>query len=292
MGANTAIEWAHHTFNPWLGCTKISPACDHCYAEAWAKRTGHPELWQGDRRFTSEANWRQPPKWNAAATAAGERHRVFCASLADVFDNQVPAHWRYELWQLIRSTTSLDWLLLTKRPQNIAAMLPQDWGDGFANVWLGTTVENQDEACRRLPHLLDVAARIRFLSCEPLLEAVRIFPEGRTPGDVGGIHWLIVGGESGPHARPMHPEWARTLRDQCLHAGVVFHFKQWGEWGLVDDDHPRGELVGIDPEIQEHDCAFSRLDAVTMAPIGKKAAGRVLDGRTHDEFPKPEEMRR
>jgi protein gp37 len=165
MGANSKIEWCHHTFNPWVGCTPVSRACDFCYAEAWAKRTGHPELWQGQRRRTTAANWREPLKWNRAAAAAGERHRVFCASLADVFDNQVPAQWREDLWGLIRETPSLDWLLLTKRPQNIAGMLPAQfdegdrWPERWPNVWLGTTVENQDEADRRIPHLLAVPAR-------------------------------------------------------------------------------------------------------------------------------------
>jgi protein gp37 len=178
MGENSAIEWTDHTFNPWVGCTKISPACDHCYAEGWAKRTGQPEMWHGKRRRTTPANWREPLKWNAAAQKAGERARAFCASLADVFDNQVPEEWRSDLWSRISATKHLDWLLLTKRPQNIAKMLPETWGNGWPNVWLGTTVENQDEADRRIPHLLAVPAAVRFLSCEPLLGAV----------DLSGFH--------------------------------------------------------------------------------------------------------
>src|SRR5262245_18137233 len=127
MGADSKIEWCHHTFNAFVGCTKVSPACDHCYAEAWAKRAGHPELWAGERRRTSAENWKQPLKWDKAAARTGERHRVFCASLADVFDNQVPDVWRTDLWKLIDLTPNLDWLLLTKRPQNIAKMLPDGW---------------------------------------------------------------------------------------------------------------------------------------------------------------------
>jgi protein gp37 len=225
MAENTAIEWATHTFNPWTGCTKVSPACDFCYAEAWAKRAGRPELWQGERKRTTEAYWRQPLKWDRAAQAAGRRDRVFCASLADVFDNQVPERWRDDLWHRIEQTPNLDWLLLTKRPQNIAKMLPgarigtRPWGDGWPNVWLGTTVENQAEAERRIPHLLAVPAAVHSLSCEPLLEDL-------TGIDLTGIDWVIVGGESGPKARPMQEAWAESLRDQCRAAGVAFFMKQ------------------------------------------------------------------
>ncbi len=232
MAENSKIEWTDHTFNPWVGCTKVSPACDHCYAEGWAKRTGHPELWTGERRLTSEANWKQPIKWNRAAAAAGARHRVFCASLADVFDNQVPTHWRWELWQLIAHTPALDWLLLTKRPQNIAKMLPQVWPWPMPNVWLGTTVENQEEANRRIPALLAVPARVRFLSCEPLLGPVSLsvtwlsVPVGDGPERMDGIDWVIAGGESGGGARMMAPIWAASLRDQCAGAGVAFFMKQ------------------------------------------------------------------
>ena len=128
MAENSKIEWTDHTFNPWVGCTKISPACDHCYAEAWAKRAGKPELWTGERRRTSVLNWSQPRKWHRAAQAAGVRAKVFVASLADVFDNQADPVWRADLWDLVRACDGLDFLLLTKRPQNIRKMLPADWG--------------------------------------------------------------------------------------------------------------------------------------------------------------------
>jgi protein gp37 len=234
---NSKIEWCDHTFNPWVGCTKISPACDHCYAEGWAKRTGGAALWQGERRRTSVQNWRQPLKWDRAAASAGVRAKVFCASLADVFDNQVPQEWRTDLWALIRSTPHLDWLLLTKRPQNIEKFVPFDWPDtGYQNVWLGTTVENQAEADRRIPHLLSVPARVRFLSCEPLLGSIEFSDVSRRSDAarmlgkpaLSGIHWVIAGGESGPGARPMHPAWARSLRDQCKAASVAFFMKQMG----------------------------------------------------------------
>ena len=249
MAETTGIEWTDATFNPWIGCTAVSPACDHCYAKTLVER------WGGDfaqRRHTAPANWRKPLAWNAAAARAGERKRVFCASLADVFDNQVPEEWRADLWALIRATPALDWQILTKRPQNIAKMLPADWGRGYRNVWLGCTAENQTEAWRRIPHLLTASSARAFLSCEPLLGALDLTPWLR------GIDWVICGGESGPGARPMHPDWARALRDQCAEARVPFFFKQWGEWA---PDH------------------------MHMARVGKKLAGATLDGRTHKEFP-------
>jgi protein gp37 len=296
MAENTRIEWAHHTFNPWVGCTRVSPGCDHCYAESWAKRTGQSGLWTGERRRTSPANWAKVIKWDRAAEAAGERHRVFCASLADVFDNQAEKTWRDLLWNLIHQTKHLDWLLLTKRPQNIAKMLPPDWGAGWPNVWLGTTVENQDEADRRIPHLLAVPAVVRFLSCEPLLGPVDLYngePDPRLDGHKAtqtflgewwehgdnlrgpprkGVDWVICGGESGPGARPMHQDWARSLRDQCLAAGVPFHFKQWGEFWpnhFFDDNRT------IQPE------------TMWMDRVGKKTAGRLLDDREWNEVPAP-----
>lgn len=218
---NSKIEWTDHTWNPWVGCTKVSPACDNCYAESWAKRSGNPELWQGVRRMTRAANWSKPYKWNEGSTA-GRRQRVFCASLADVFDNQVPPEWRAEVWQVIADTPRLQWLLLTKRPQNISKMLPDGWGKGWPNVWLGTTVENQIEADRRIPHLLSVPARIHFLSVEPMLERINLH------GYLSQADWIICGGESGPGCRPFDPEWARDLRDQCEEFGVPFFMKQMG----------------------------------------------------------------
>ncbi len=208
------------TFNPWVGCTALSPACDHCYAEALVKR------WGGDfatRRRTASANWRKPLGWNRAAAAAGIRRRVFCASLADVFDNKADQAWRSDVWDLIRACPALDWQLLTKRPQNIAKMLPDDWGSGWSNVWLGTTVENQEEAARRIPHLLRVPATVNFLSCEPLLGPVDL------AAWIKRLHWVIIGGESGHGARPMHSQWARDLLTQCCSTNVAAFFKQVGK---------------------------------------------------------------
>ena len=298
MSANTKIEWADHTFNPWIGCTQVSPGCDHCYAKAWDRRfavSGHAMHWGPGvaRRRTSEANWQQPLKWDREAKAKGIRYRVFCASLADVFDNEVPTTWRMDLFQLIADTSNLDWLLLTKRIGNV---MPMCSGDSLmfdvicSRVWLGATIVNQEEADRDIPKLLATPAAKRFLSMEPLLGAVdltrvRMPLGGLSFAVINALHhkdglnlgapslaidWVIAGGESGPNARPMHPDWARSLRDQCQAAGVPFFFKQWGEWVSVS------EVAGQGPHHYFEDGA-------TVRRVGKKTAGRQLDGRTWDE---------
>lgn len=294
MGEFSKIEWCDHTFNPWVGCTKISPGCDHCYAEGWAKRSGLVK-WGELRRRTSEANWRQPLKWHAAVPD-GQRARVFCASLADVFDTEVPDEWRYDLIKLIRQTPRLDWLLLTKRIGNAKRILMQYAMEGAYNIWLGATVVNQMEANRDIPKLLATPARVRFLSCEPLLGPIDIaqaVPCGYCCDDLIGhvdhpfitrgrrspIHWVIAGGESGHHARPVHPDWIRSLRDQCLRADVAFYFKQWGEFGpeIVPPvrDSYRWPIEPNEPD-----------SGIWSYLVGKKASGRLLDGRTWDEFPR------
>ena len=237
MGAITRIAWCDATFNPWVGCLRVSTACDRCYAAAlswrygWRDGTGHG-LWdvRADRKRTSSTYWRGPLRWNERAQAEGTRRRVFCASMADVFDNKVPTSWRVDLWSLIRSTPALDWFLLTKRPLNIGEMLPTDWGEGWPNVWLGTTTENQEEANRRIPHLVAIPAAVRFLSVEPMLESVDLAPWLALPSDErrAAISWIIVGGESGGGARPMHPDWIRGLRDQVHAAGAKLFVKQIG----------------------------------------------------------------
>jgi len=270
--AETKIEWATYTFNPWLGCTKVSPACTHCYAESWAKRSGLVQWGDNPRRKTTDQYWRQPLKWNELAKSATVRPRVFCASLADVFEtNEEVAPWRKEFFNLISKTPNLDWLLLTKRPENIRAMLPNDWGMGYPNIWLGATVENQEYADKRIPNLLEIDAKVYFVSCEPLLGELNLEQYLYNRYQMGGarpmynqVNWVICGGESGPGARPMHPAWARSLQAQCEAATVPFHFKQWGEFSP--------NVLGIN-------------DSVPPSRIGKKAAGRILDGRTWDEFP-------
>ena len=168
MGENSEIEWTDHTFNPWIGCTNISPGCEHCYAEAIALRFGHAQWGNHPRNRTSEGTWRKPYQWSAKGkefkSTHGRRQRVFCASMADVFDNQAPREWRHDLFALIRDCRRLDWLLLTKRPQNIRKMLPADWGDGYRNVWLGVTGENQEWFDRRWSILQRIPAAVRFIS--------------------------------------------------------------------------------------------------------------------------------
>jgi protein gp37 len=287
------IEWTDHTFNPWIGCTKVSPGCAHCYAEARDKRFGNDFK---IRRRTSENNWKQPLKWNASVAAVSDRRpRVFCASLADIFDDEVPIEWLADLLALIRAAPNLDWQLLTKRPENWEDRLRAcsvflnskpgdfptwlwDWRCAYGpppnNIWIGTSVEDQARADERIPNLLQIPAAVRFLSCEPLLGPVEItqyLPCYKEPGRCkhDRIDWVICGGESGPNARPMHPDWARSLRDQCQAAGVPFFFKQWGEYFPVDDT--------------PHDFAFP--DGQLMNRVGKRKAGRLLDGQVWSEFP-------
>lgn len=339
MTANSKIEWCDHTFNPWIGCTKVSTAatggggCDHCYAEsstpARVLRSKGTETWgaHAPRVRTSPANWRQPLAWNAQAEAFaaqhGRRQRVFCASLADVFDNAVDMRWRQDLFALINATPNLDWLLLTKRISNVPAMVSLIPGWMPDNVWLGATIVNQAEADRDIPKLLAVPARVRFLSMEPLLGPVdlrfptklwggdrcnhccngdrcddrshyerRYCPHCRGTGRQKVLDWIIVGGESGPGARPMHPDWARSLRDQCTAAGVPFHFKQWGEW--IAEGIAMQQPLTKPPQLHQRrwvaddaeDDRYTRT-AAAVYPVGKKAAGRLLDGRTWDGVPAP-----
>lgn len=229
----TKIEWTAsvaddgtitpgYTFNPWLGCQKVSPGCDHCYAEAmmdhrWGKVQWGPH---GERKRTSEANWRKPRQWAKAARETGTRPRVFCASLADVFDNQVPREWRNDLFALIEDIPELDWLLLTKRPENIADMLWQKWQLRLPqNIWLGATAEDQAHYERRWPILRAIPAAIHFISYEPALGPLAYL-------GLDAPDWLICGGESGRGARPMPALWARTARAICAYDGVAFFMKQ------------------------------------------------------------------
>lgn len=241
MGFNSHIEWTTHTFNPWWGCTKVSDGCKFCYAEALSKRYGH-DVWgaRKSRRLLSDNHWREPLKWDAEAKRKRLRFQVFCASMADVFEERAPAGQLERLWDLIRRTPNLDWQLLTKRPHRIAINLPKDWGYGYRNVWLGTSVEDR-RVIDRISLLVKVPAEVRFLSLEPLLGPLPNLP-------LKGVNWVIVGGESGPRARPIDPAWVKGIRNQCSKAGVAFFFKQWGG-------------------------------------VNKKKTGRELEGRTWDEMP-------
>lgn len=382
VAEGTSIEWADSTFNPWLGCTKVSieaqggGGCDYCYAEKETPvrvlRGKGLETWGPGalRQRTSADYWGQPLRWNkhpfsecAACGWRGDqrdalqlcenvadilenaaglletplrcprcldvghlrpaRRRVFCASLADVFDNEVDPSWRADLFGLIHATPSLDWLLLTKRIGNAAKMIgdateslydslpdshPAYAQRPWTNVWLGATVVNQFEADRDIPKLLVAPAAKRFLSIEPMLGPIDLtnvappYVEGRewhgldalTPHNRtlrGVLDWVIAGGESGPHARPTHPDWFRSLRDQCAAAKVPFLFKQWGEWA-PHRSRPGADLGGQmrrgtaqllhapgNPE------GFFRRGDAFVVRVGKKAAGRLLDGVDHIAFP-------
>lgn len=234
MAEQTGIAWCDHTMNFWYGCTKVSGACDFCYAEELMDHRYHRVEWGGERKRTSVSNWQQPFRWNRAAERDGVRRKVFALSLGDFFDNQVAESWRYEAWGVIHACKNLDWLILTKRPQNIPKMLPDGiapWSDGpWPHVWLGTTAENQEEADRRIPHLLAIPAAVRFLSVEPMLGPVDLTAHFLNPfGFVETPRWIICGGESGKHARPFNLNWARSIREQSKAAGVAFFVKQMGD---------------------------------------------------------------
>jgi protein gp37 len=229
MGETTAIGWTDSTFNPWWGCARVSPGCEHCYAEAFAKRTGRAQWGKNaERVMASENVWAQPVKWEAKAAAAGVVHRVFCASMSDVFEDRPElVEPRARLLRLIEETPHLIWQLLTKRPENVNDLTMTWWGRWPANAWIGTTVEDQQRAFERIPQLVRIPAAVRFLSCEPLLERVEIAP-WLYPQDTFGVDWVICGGESGPGHRPLPLDGARSIRDQCARAGVPFFFKQVG----------------------------------------------------------------
>lgn len=237
---HTKIGWCHHTHNHWQGCSHRSPGCKFCYAETLMdKRYKRVEWGAGKPRLRSKKATRQRPyTWNRNAQKLGIRQRVFAASLSDVFDEEVDQSWRAELFEMVRETTCLDWLMLTKRPENIVDMLPPDWDDGWDNVWLGTSCENQEMTDLRVPILSAIPAKIRFVSAEPLIGPVQL-PEKHN------IDWVIAGGESESlaNARPMNIDWARSLRDQCEAQELSFFFKQTGtqlakELGLK---HKKGE---------------------------------------------------
>jgi len=287
MSETTGIEWCDWTFNPWIGCTKVGLGCDNCYAEvSTPARTLHIN-WgaKATRHRTSAGIWAQPVKWEreheAFQAKHGRRRRVFCASLADVFDNEAPAAWRVELFRLIADTPHLDWLLLTKRIGNAAEMIAESVDSNdlpcwpWPNVWLGATMVNQPEYDRDIGKLLRTPAAVRFLSIEPMLGAIDMrmggasMPTYSEHRPLPRLDWVIVGGESGQHARPMHPDWARSLRYQCDAAGVPFLFKQWGEW-LPDNQNPA--IKGPSGDTQ-------------AIRLGKKAAGRLLDGVEHNGYP-------
>jgi protein gp37 len=292
MGKDTTIEWAHHTHNRWWGCVHHSRACDNCYAEAWARyslppgwiivgegrevprRTRHgdpnrPEIWGADapRIFPPDDSpvLTEPLKWSRKAATLGERHRVFVSSMCDIFErhrlaevNSMMDRNREQFFgEIVPKCTSLDFLLLTKRPHDIMRLVPRTWrSDWPSNVWVGCTVEDQQRAGQRLPQLVAIPAPIRFISAEPLLEEIDLSPW------IGELDWVIAGGESGPSARPSDIATLRSLRDQVMAAEKAFFFKQWGIWAQRDGEGDQ------------------------LVKLGRKDF-RLIDGRKWDEVPLP-----
>ncbi len=281
MGKESKIEWTHHTFNPWWGCIRVSPACKFCYADTWAKRLGL-DLWQAKspRRFFTDSHWAEPLRWNREAEKLREPRRVFCASMADVFEDkrELDAP-RERLWRLIEDTPHLNWLLLTKRIEHVKQLAPwrRKWP---TNIWLGTSTENQRYLQKRAEHLLQHDAAVRFISAEPLLSDLKLAPWLSGAKKARGIDWVIAGGESGAQARWTNPLWVENVRDQCTAAGVPFHFKQWGHWAPAELIE---ETIAARSTAVEVRGASGRM--IRMVKVGKVRAGRVLDGLTWDGFP-------
>ncbi len=221
MADATIIAWTDRSFNAWMGCQKVSPGCAHCYAETLTRNRMGRHLWGpgAPRQVTSAANWRKPLAWEREAQALGRPLMVFCGSLMDFAeDHPTAAATLPQLWDLVRRTPNLSWQLLTKRADRIAECLPDDWGAGWPNVWLGTSIES-DAYASRADALRSIPARVRFISYEPALGPLDSL-------DLTGIDWLIMGGESGSGYREMRVEWARQMRKRCRAAGVAFFFKQ------------------------------------------------------------------
>ena len=334
MAENTKIEWADSTFNPFIGCTKVSPACDNCYAEnLMGKRMGVVQWGAGQpRKRTSVKNWNLPLRWDKARfmqcglcgwrgecdaeligcgncgssdELSDTRRRVFCASLADVFDNEVPVQWRADLFDLIRRCENLDFLLLTKRVGNVMKManevadmprlsshtghlIAHQWRNGSPpkNVWLGATVVNQEEADRDIPKLLAVPAAKRFLSMEPLLGPVdlnyvrqRIQAQrsqlARAINGETWLDWVIVGGESGPGARPMSPDWARSIRDQCEEAGVALFVKQMGAVVTSAASCSTCRMICASGRFRHHDPRHRRPSLAALQRVVSRSQARL-----------------
>lgn len=340
---NTKIEWTHHTVNFYWGCSKVSPACENCYAEALDKRYHGGVNWHGQRMPRLEKAREECLKLERRAVKTGERILCFVESMGDWLDPDVPVEWLAYLLDTIRICPHVTFQLLTKRPELWRERITKsmefgilfdpptsdegdfiNWLDGWlcgeppANVWIGCTVENQEMADKRIPELLKIPARVRFLSCEPLLGPVNLRSvayiraggqtiidtlTGHMPNAFSGtkpiwarIDWIICGGESGPKARPMHPDWARGLRDQCKADGVPFFFKQWGEWAHTSQARYDQTIQTAYEEISDAQIAGSLADGKFIRGtdsygwmhVGKARAGHLLDGVEHHEFPRVE----
>ena len=349
MSDRSAIEWTDATWNPTRGCARVSPGCANCYAERFAhrfsgkgqryegltKQTKAGPRWTGVVRLADEKTLTQPLDWK-------KPRRIFVESMSDLFHESVDEFSLRLIFDAMAICQQHTFQVLTKRPERMKEWVSShQWVRSFEdrnglpsyitydinnqrhresklasgsvpylpNVWLGTSVENQEWANRRVPALRDTPAAVRFLSCEPLLGQINLrggiygFPVPGEPvkvrycgtsleGGMGAIHWVIVGGESGPGARPMHPDWARNLRDQCASAGVAFFFKQWGQWAPWTSEPTwkvlRDERI-VDIIGGENTSMYHRPQRMHRA--GKKLAGRLLDGREHNEFPQPQAIR-
>lgn len=301
MGEVTGVEWTDHTHNEWWGCSAKSAACRFCYAETTANRF-HEGLWsrKGPRLILSERNSRNPLRWNRAAERAGVPAKVFCGSMSDLFELHPVAEVnaqldaaRARLWGTIEQTPWLRWQLLTKRVENVAAMVP--WGDTWpTNVWIGTTVESQRFADERIPALLKLSAPVRFLSCEPLLGELDLTPwlprhYAEQSVDSRYIDWVVVGGETGKKARPSHPAWFRSLRDQCLTSGTAFFVKQHGDWTWQMPGEWSEPQLYVNRATGKTGTEGTALadggDWQGVWKVGKKKAGRELDRQIHSAFP-------
>lgn len=265
MGKNSGIEWTDHTWNPWYGCHKVSQGCKNCYMYQEMAHYGRdPNV-----VVRSKTTFGEPLKWQRLADRLKKRMLVFTCSWSDFFIEEADGM-RAAAWDIMRNCPDLTFQVLTKRPERIEANLPADWGEGYENVWLGVSAEDQVQADKRLPLLLNVPARVRFVSCEPLLGWTNIYASLLT----GGLHWVIGGGESGPHARVMEVGWIRELRDECVEVGVPFFFKQWGQWAA---DYPQG--------VNMANREMTSVNGHTYYRVGRKLSGAMLDGREWRQMP-------
>ena len=313
MAENTLISWATHTANFWTGCIKVSDPglCTNCYAETLINRFGGN--FERDRPMVKKV-WSDIPRWQKQSEKTGDRPRVFVMSLGDFFEALPENHKDYyDLYEarrraidLMEQTTGIDYLVLTKRISNVRKMVPRHWLEIWpSHIRLGISVGTQKDADRDIPRLLKIDAP-NFLSMEPLLERVDIswalesHELGELPQDENGhassvysnaIDWVITGGESGPHARPMHPDWARSLRDQCQAAGVAFHFKQWGrnlpesQWDSFSADINAQRCARNSYDLSERTIRSVRAHGERFYPMNKSETGHLLDGEVWQQFP-------
>jgi len=296
VAENSKITWTDHTWNWSHGCPgcpdSLELGCKNCYMRIWAKRAGIKNSYEVTK--SSKDTFNMPLK--SRRKVPGDM--IFTLSLGDFF-HPLNDPYRPEVWDIMRRTPDYTYQVLTKFPENIVDRLPADWSNGWSNVWLGVTAENQEMANKRIPILLSIPAAIRFVSIEPMLGPVDLTfnlqfehpdNEGYGVEIIKGLDWVIVGGESGSHARPMHPDWIRQIRDQCQASGTPFFFKQWGAWITSYDSGFRSEEKSqynrtIGECWVKNDYRFN--DGQVMVRVGAKTAGDILDNKQYHEFPIP-----